>query len=345
MTEEASLNKKVKFTDSDVWTIFNNYPECEKIVAYVMKKYPNFFSKNEAMHIAVYMLDKGYTLQDILSGKYDDIIDYSYQAEIITQKSVLREQEERKYVPVRNASLKPRGKFSFKKIVITLAIGASILAVVPVIKNNDVNKDNDISKTIGLLIAEPGDEDYIHKRNIVSQNTIALPGTDGAFYYNVFGIASDILRVSNGDYELFDLCLLDTYYNLKMDKLRNMDDVYFNLKLQAANAGTLTVIEERLDRNGIFLDYLLNICTEHGLIKKDSSYYERCQVAINNYRTKRVEIEGEAFNNLDDYDKETIEDLIAKGYSLREVLAEKYKPMLDEWVKEKEQIREGNRNL
>lgn len=345
MTEEASLNKKVKFTDSDVWTIFNNYPECEKIVAYTLKKYPNFFSKNEAMHIAVYMLDKGYTLQDVLSGRHDDVIDYTYQAEIIAQRSVLREQEERKYVPVSNASLKHRGKISFKKIVIAMAIGASVLAGVPHIKNNDAKKDYDISKAIGLLIAEPGEEDYIHERNIVSQNTASIPGADGIFYYNVFGIASDILRVSNGDYELFDLCVLDTYYNLSMDKLNNMDDVYFNLKLQASNNGTLRVIEERLNRNSTFLDYLLDICTEHGLIKKDSSYYERCQIAINNYRTKRVEIEANVLDNIDDYDRETIEDLIEKGYSLRRVLADKYKPMIDEWIKEKEQSREGNKSL
>ncbi len=318
------------YTDADVWNLFSNYDETKEVADYIMKKYPSFFSKKDAiMHATRLLNDSNYTKQEVLSGNADETIDLIYKAEVYLARSI-RNNEESKvpFKPIKQH--KPI--ITFKR---ALTFGLAVAAVTIVGKEiKNATKKNDeyvnISQNIGMLTSLPDSEDYLYKRDIVAQNTYSLG--NGNYVYNTNQMALDILEFSKGNNDLFSLALYDTYYNMNYDKLRNIDDVFLALKINAASEN----VNEGLNNYNYFIEYVLNDAVNNGLVKKDSKEYQRLLNAVESYKMAKLKVDANVavYNNLNDSDQLAINDLVDFVGELRSILGDKYKEAIVTMVEE-----------
>ena len=321
-------NKTYAYTDADVWNLFSNYDETREVAEYITKKYPSFFSKKDAiMHATRLLNDSNYTKAEVLSGKADETIDLIYKAEVYLAQSI-RNNEENK-VPLKPVK-QHKPIITFKR---ALTFGLAVAAVTIVGKEiKNTNKKNEeyvnISQNIGMLTSLPDSEDYLHKRDIVAQNTYSLG--NGNYAYNTNQMALDILEFSKGNNDLFSLALYDTYYNMNYDKLRNIDDVFLALKINTPSESA----NEGLNNSNYFVEYVLNDIVNQGLVKKDSKEYQRLLEAVESYKMVKLKVDASSavYGKLNDSDQLAINDLVDFVNELRSILGDKYKDTIDKMV-------------
>lgn len=295
-----------ELTNDMVWDLFDNYD----VVEYIRSKSPVFLNaKKSVIYANVLKRTRMFSDEEILNGKADIDIEGFIKAEEASYKAILKQEEERKCLPIKPKKQKISPTF-FKKLILTTLAGASIVSIASLhsksLQDNEKVQD-DVSKYIGMLASDRDSIDYLHKRNIVAQNSYTKEGDmSNTIIYNLPNIALDIIKVTNNDPNLFDLCILDTYFNLNYNRLRNMDEIMEHLKINILASNPDSPLQEKADLCSSFLDYVLNICIKRNLINYGDQEYEHILEVISKYK-----IVG--YNALNDNEKNTISMLISKA--------------------------------
>ena len=306
-----------------VWDLFDNYD----VVKYIKSKSPALFSAEKlVLYTNTLKQTRKFTDEEILNGKADLDIEGFIKAEEARYRSIKKQEEERKCLPIKTKKEKISPTF-FKRLILTTLAGASIVSIVSIhsksLKDNEKVQD-DVSKYIGMLASDSNSEDYLHKRNIVAQNTYTKEGDmNNAIIYNLPNIALDIIKVTSNNPNLFDLCILDTYFNLNYNRLDNMDKIMEHLKINILASSPDSPLQSKAEICTSFLDYALNICLKRNLINYSDQEYQQILEVIAKYKVV-------GYNALNENDKNTISILVSKAQGLLVTLGKEQIDELEE---------------
>lgn len=303
----------------------NQNSDLVQIAEYIMSEFPNVFEFAEAKKLAENLIGKEYTKEDILNGFANRYISKIIMLKRITESNVQKENEPKSKIEFRIIKKSIDKKFVAAALLATLVI--SSVAYI----GHGFDKENEdvvISEYLGMLASPIGSDDYIHKRNIVNQNSYGLGyGDSRVVAYDNYKIAQDIIDVCVKDPSLMDLCIYRTYFDMKYNRLENMDEVLRCLKMFTKDDESLNFVATNLEGFDTFLEYMLDYIK----IDKDSKEYSEFVEVINAYKNAKGE-SGSAFNALDSKEKKIIEKLVNYYQNCKNTLYSEHKATLENLV-------------
>lgn len=294
----------------------NNNNGYYKIGEYIISRFNVNMNINMAKEFGKRLiLQYGYKKEQILNGEADEIIEFELDSKINKSKEII------------NIPLKTTKTRNTKKVVVGAI--ASLLAVTTIYSfgikpaYNEMKENDEIKKSIGMMAAEVGSEDYENKRNIVSQNTYKV-GLDDRHYpivaYHNDGIAKDIIQVCTKEPELFELCMYNVYFDMNYNRLKNMDEVVRYLKNYTEKDESLAFIQNKLSNCNVFLDYLIT----NGFANPNAKDYYQLLESIKEYKNLS------SFSALSEESQKRIEDLIDEYEKNKDNLYDNYKNNLEQ---------------
>lgn len=312
-----------------MFRMVNENADYHKIAEYIIARFDVNLDMEEAKKIAKSLVKgEGFTKEQIINGMADYSVYNRLNFKKAQSKSVQQPNESVIEIILKTIKEKIDPKFVAGALA-TIMLFSTLHGFVIKPTIEEFKENREITQSIGMLVAEPGSFEYIHKQSIVSQNTYQIPnqfdekGFPVVAYHND-KIASDIIQVCTHDPELFDLCMYNVYFDMSHNRLENMDTVIRYLQLYSANDESISFIQERLTNCDIFLDYLI----VRGFADPNSEDYYKLLEDINKYG----ELKGSSdvpFNALPKESQERIEKLIEEFKANKNNLYSEYKDNLD----------------
>ncbi len=317
----------------DEFSYVNERYEYNKMANYIMQKQPNVFTIEEAKDFAKFLTKvRKFTPEDIYNGKADKEINNNAALVNIKNASVYNQNEEIIDIPLKvkkeigHAVVIQR----LKQLVIimgsTFLVFAAAKGIVDLVNEN--NYEEEIPTYLGALATIDNNR---NEGTILNQNSYQV-GTDQngypKFAYNPDGIAKDILLVSSKDPQLFDLCMLDVYYDMDYDRLSNMDTVLSYLQIRMENNPEFASLYYKVEDCKFFLDYIMK--SNFANVGLNPDYLK----VVEAYKTKG------SFQNLSSQDQKVIEELMSSIEEVKLKLGKNLKEEIETLVQERDASRE-----
>lgn len=300
--------------ENNIIDIFNRKKYEEEIIndiaAYLMEKYQNRISYDDALEIANILYNQEFLDRDnVYSGEYDDIIHKTTKAYIMRRESTHQNNVEKKEVPLQSIR-KFVNKDFVKGAIITVSAAAIFFTFSSF--NKDAGKiERKTDSNLGKLASAVGSSDYKKGISIVNQNAYRIQSSNSAnsslaYYHD--RIALDIISVCTKDPQLFEICLNNVYSDMNYNRLENMDEIFKFLKIYMASDEALTPLYEKIADCDVFLDYIIKA----GYLKPDSKDYDKIVEDIAKYKSVKDSYNeiGHVFSNLNSDSQKRIENLM-----------------------------------
>ena len=282
----------------DVIDLVNENAEMHRIAEYIISKCDGI-SLEDAKEYATYLKKNlNLTKSEILSGKADRTIFNWVRGKMMVKNSTFQNDEKTKGVQLKTKK-EEITLANYKKRIMVFVAGTVVViygmvnlvsGVVTNIKDSyeAYQLESSISESIGMLASQVGNDAYEDKLNIVDQNTYIVPGSynpDGSpvVAYRNEDIALDILKICSHNSELFNVCMQNTYFNMKDNRLGNIDEVLRRLKNYTEDNQELGHIYDQIKDCDIFIEYLV----KEGFISPNDKDYPLLEKAIREYKSLR----------------------------------------------------------
>ena len=305
------------YTDEQLLRMVNRHSDVTSIMYYIMDYSEDYLSEIDAREIAEELVNKyGYTRELARNGEINHIVDNYIRRKNIKESSVKKEKEI-EFEVLLKAITKNISKYWLEYIL----VGALSVTAISMVFGGKKEKEPTVDELFGMIASQYDDDkfDYRYKQTIVEQN-IFYPQSydvngDRTIAYSIDGIANDIIRVCERDPQLFDFCMVSTYFDVDWYRLDTMTDVLKTIEIRIEGKEEFKGISEKIQPCNSYIDYILTC----GLVEPTPEMLQ----AVTTYKAK-------GYTNLPKEEKKEFDNLIQLYKNAYHDLSQEYTDELKE---------------
>lgn len=195
-----------------------------------------------------------FSKDQILRGEADNVIALFVRTQVLKNNSIANDKEKKED---KGVILKTKKKIVRKKIITNIITFIFLISTIVAIKNYISREDNvDIEKEVASQLASlAGNSSY----NIVEGNMYisSMQNNGPLVAYSNDKNAEDIIDVCKKDPALFSVAIHNVYTSMDTNRLANMDEVLYYLKLFLKQEESLHSLYEEIKDFDVFLEFLV----------------------------------------------------------------------------------------